>query len=996
MMRETAGATTQRPPMPQNEDFRLEVLRSYRILDTRPEQAFDRIAHLAAVRFDVPIALVTLVDSKRQWFKSCVGLDIRGTGRDEAFCAHAIAADETMVVPDATLDPRFANNPLVTGDPFIRFYAGAPLKAKEGAALGTLCIIDTKPRPVLSPQERAELETMAAIAVDLMEMRTAALQLNAEGARRDLAEKELKRQRDLKELLQVIAVAANQAASIETAGRVAVEQICRRLNWPVGNLLVAEEDRLVPTDVRHISDDNRFSALDRASSSSTFERGEGLPGRVLEQGSYVFIGGPGAQEDFPRAEAARSAGIRAALGFPILIDDEVVGALEFFCVEPDEPDEEIVDAMVHVGTQLGRVVERARATAGAAAREQLALGRAEAASRLAAIVESSRDAIFGKSLEGKIISWNSAAEAMYGYPASEIVGRSVQVLVPPDRKHEVPKILARVRSGEAVQQHETERVAKDGRTLQVSISVSPVKGPSGEIIGAATIARDITSQKQMEATLRDNAERTRSILETASDAFVALDSTGVISEWNRRAEEMFGWSHDEAVGRRLEDTIIPERYRERHVAGLERFFATGEGPILDRRIEIEALCRDGTEFLVELAVWALRSDGDCSFNAFIADISERKKAEEEIQASEAFKSAILAGIAEGVIVTDDSDRIVMVNPAMERLGGWSIDEVAGRPLTDVYRAVDQRGEPITPNHPRIGELFIERDGTITSRGYGVFLVSRAGAEIPVALTLAPIRDGAGVPVGRVAVVRDVSQEQEVDQLKSSLVSTVSHELRTPLTMIQGFSELLMARDMERDKELSALEQIHSSAERLARLIDDLLSVSRIESGSLAPVIEQVDPRSLVEQVTAAFTSSGRDVIIELAEDDLPAVAVDEDMTVQILTNLVSNAIKYSPDDARVHVRGRRVGDEVEISVTDEGLGMTQEQLEKLFQKFFRADSSDVRKTPGTGLGLYITKSLVDLQGGRIWATSEPGRGSTFSFTSPVDSEGRATRREVVS
>ncbi|MGH2688076.1 MAG: sensor histidine kinase, partial [Actinomycetota bacterium] len=253
--------------------------------------------------------------------------------------------------------------------------------------------------------------------------------------------------------------------------------------------------------------------------------------------------------------------------------------------------------------------------------------------------------------------------------------------------------------------------------------------------------------------------------------------------------------------------------------------------------------------------------------------------------------------------------------------------------------------------------------------------------LPVSHMLAPILGRDGDLVGCVAVVRDVTYEKELDQMKSSLISTVSHELRTPLTMIQGFSELLLQRTMSPDREREALSRINASSERLARLIDDLLSVSRIESGRLVVRPAPTDLREVADEVVVPFAEQ-RDVTVA-AGDPLPLVMADRDMVVQILTNLVSNAVKYSSGDAPVRVTFGVAGDSVTVTVQDRGIGLTREELGRLFQKFVRADRKEVREIGGTGLGLYITKSLVEMQGGRIWAESEPGRGSRFSFSLPT-------------
>jgi signal transduction histidine kinase len=216
------------------------------------------------------------------------------------------------------------------------------------------------------------------------------------------------------------------------------------------------------------------------------------------------------------------------------------------------------------------------------------------------------------------------------------------------------------------------------------------------------------------------------------------------------------------------------------------------------------------------------------------------------------------------------------------------------------------------------------------------------------------------------------------------VSTVSHELHTPLTMIQGFSELLLTRALTPEKSHEALRQINTAATRLCRLIDDLLSVSRLESGRLTVRAAPVGLAEVVQEVVGGFPTE-RDIEVDL-EPGLPPLMADRDMMVQILTNLVSNALKYSPPDRAVSLRARRDDGTVEVSVEDLGIGMTEDESGRIFGKFYRVDRDEVREAGGTGLGLYITKQLVERQGGRITVRSEPGLGSTFLFGLPAASE----------
>lgn len=343
-------------------------------------------------------------------------------------------------------------------------------------------------------------------------------------------------------------------------------------------------------------------------------------------------------------------------------------------------------------------------------------------------------------------------------------------------------------------------------------------------------------------------------------------------------------------------------------------------------------------------------------------------------------AAILDSAAEGVVTTDLTHRILSMNPAMERLSGWSTEEAIGGPYADFFHFFDADGEPIPHEHGPLAQAMASK-APVASHGFGLILLNRAGVRIPVTVTAAPILDETGDTIGGVDVIRDASLEREVDQMKSTFVSTVSHELRTPLTMIQGFSELLLSRDVGQKDAKDALEQINRSALRLGRLIEDLLSVSRIESGRLTLRTEPLDLHDAIDEALRPFAGAS-DIRVEL-DDPLPQVLADKDMLIQVLTNLISNAEKYSPPGSPITVRARADGATAEISVKDEGIGLSEEELSHLFEKFYRVDREEVRHVGGTGLGLFITKNLVEKQRGRIRVSSGPGKGSTFTFSLPL-------------
>jgi PAS domain S-box-containing protein len=357
--------------------------------------------------------------------------------------------------------------------------------------------------------------------------------------------------------------------------------------------------------------------------------------------------------------------------------------------------------------------------------------------------------------------------------------------------------------------------------------------------------------------------------------------------------------------------------------------------------------------------------------------------------------SVMASVGEGVATIGSDGVVGSANPALERLTGKLASDLAGARWEDALALYDQRGNPVAWADSLPAQAAGE-DRVLATSGYGLHLARPDGQRVPVSMTAAPLRAGHEL-LGAVVVLRDVSTEREVDQLKSSLVSTVSHELRTPLTMVQGFTELLLSRyDMGAARSREALEQIHASALRLGRLIDDLLSVSRIDAGKLRVDLAAVEVPDVLREVVNLVGSHSTnahpvangapreaDRLVLDVPADLPLVLADRDKLVQVILNLVSNALKYSSAPAPVRVVVEPKHDHAEISVIDRGIGMSEAECSQVFEQFARADRPEVRKVNGTGLGLYITKNLVEMQHGQVWVKSEPGRGSIFAFSVPL-------------
>jgi PAS domain S-box-containing protein len=359
---------------------------------------------------------------------------------------------------------------------------------------------------------------------------------------------------------------------------------------------------------------------------------------------------------------------------------------------------------------------------------------------------------------------------------------------------------------------------------------------------------------------------------------------------------------------------------------------------------------------------------------------------------------IFRNSSDAIFMTDGSGQIVAYNPAATVLTGWPATEAVGQTCAEVFP-----GDPATPLTLHEATRQVLETGNARASVVESVVVNRAGQRRHVAASYAYVPSNNGEGPFALAVVRDVSQQKEVERLKSDFISMVSHELRTPLAVIKGYAATLLnpSLHLETDVQLRFLRGINDASDRLTRLIDNLLSVSRLESGRFRSNPQVIDLADAVRKVVANLRQSSGlvEIVAETPADGLRCVA-DRDQIEQVLMNLISNAIKYSPEGGRVTITlATREGDLpvavppgettapsptrwALLTVKDEGIGIPPNQVHQIFDKFYRGDSPSVRRVAGTGLGLYICKGLVEAHHGQIWVESQLGQGSTFYVALP--------------
>lgn len=355
--------------------------------------------------------------------------------------------------------------------------------------------------------------------------------------------------------------------------------------------------------------------------------------------------------------------------------------------------------------------------------------------------------------------------------------------------------------------------------------------------------------------------------------------------------------------------------------------------------------------------------------------------------------AIIEHSADGVLILDAECRIETINRRLADITGWSPEEAAGRRCHEVVALHNAQGTNICTNHCPLRSFgdktalqAVSPRGAIGPNGVEGDVVRSDGRRTSVSITYSPLYDQEGALVHVIGNVHDVSRFREAQEMKAMFISVISHELKTPVALIKGYANTLRREDANWDAATvrESLTIIEEESDRLDRLINNLLQASRIQAGTLKLDMGDVSVPKLAEKLLERFRvqAAKHDLRLDFAPG-FPPLLGDEERLQQVLSNLVSNAIKYSPDGGTITVGGRPRGDLAEFWVADQGIGITPEQQSRLFEPFYRVDSRLGRSTQGVGLGLFLCKAIVEAHGGQIWVESTPGKGSTFRFTLPL-------------
>jgi len=557
------------PALPEDEVLRIAALLGCKILDTSPEARFDRLTKLASTYFDVPIALVSLVDSERQWFKSHQGLDATETPRNISFCGHAILQDEIFCVEDTFDDPRFADNPLVTAAPLIRFYAGAPLKNAEGYRLGTLCIIDTEPRQ-LSQEQRDALRTFADCVED-------------EVNRTKTHEEEKQNLSKTTDLLRSVLDSAYEYSIIATDADGLISTFNRGAELMLG---YQAEETIGKFNLTQLHLGHKIDAL-----AAQFNAGRknptpgfsALTESARRQGSdkreWIYV---------------HKSGQQIPVSLVITTTRNAKGKITGYLAIADD----ISD------------------TKSLKSQQRLQLGALNAAANAILITDA----------DGRIRWTNPAWSQLTGFSADEVIGKNPNIVKSDQQDDSFYQDLWKTILAGKTWQGEIINRRKNGSHYFEYQTITPLLDENGQIEAFIAIKEDITQQKKAEAALRDQVAQTQAIVDNIIDGIITIDKRGIIQSFNPAAETLFGYSGEEAKGNNVK-ILMPSPYQEEHDQYLHNYLATGIARIIGIGREVVGRRKDGSLFPMDLSVSQISREGEIVFVGLVRDITERKRIE---------------------------------------------------------------------------------------------------------------------------------------------------------------------------------------------------------------------------------------------------------------------------------------------------------------------------------------------------------------------------------
>jgi two-component system sensor histidine kinase VicK len=595
------------------------------------------------------------------------------------------------------------------------------------------------------------------------------------------------------------------------------------------------------------------------------------------------------------------------------------------------------------------------------------------------LIENSLDIITLLNPQGIISYTSPSTTKILGYQLDEYVGRSVfEFIHPSDLSYIQGRFQKIIAKPDGFVTAECRFRHKDGSWLWLEGSGNNLLGEEG-VRGIVVNCRDITSRKLFEKNIQASERKYRELFDSVKEGVVLADIKGHIIDCNQAYLNMLGYTLEEIKTKTLQE-ITPSKWHEKILKNVKVQVRDKD---YSDEYEKEYIRKDGTVFPVAVQFWYIKNEDGTPVRiwATVRDVTERRKSEEErsqlaaiVQSS---SDAIIGKTLEGIVTS--------WNPAAERLYGYKASEIIGKSIFILFPMENRVEFPNILNRLRRGE-HIDQMETVR--------VKKDGRHIYVDLTISPIKNSFGEITGASIIARDITERKHIEQemqetirLKSEFTSTVSHELRTPLAISKEALSLVLRNKVGgiTDKQKEILTMASSNIDRLNMLINDILDFSKIDAGKMELHKEKQDILPTIKDCCEGWKlrTNLKKISLQLVSSDHPVILdVDKIRFIQILSNLLNNAVKFTPEGGKIKVVVEDKNTAVQFSVIDTGVGIASEDFPKLFQKFQQIKRTQGAGARGTGLGLNIAKALVEMHGGNISVESQVGKGSKFSFTIP--------------
>ena len=919
-------------PIPSNEKERLDALLSYNILDTFSEEEFDNITQLASYICQVPIALISFIDKDRQWFKSNIGLDMTETSRDISFCQYAIMDTKVFEVPNTLNDENFEDNPLVVGDSNIRFYAGAPITTPEGLNIGTLCVLDNKPN-VLNFEQKKALSTLAKSVMIQLELRNRNAILKSE---------------------------------VEKLAKKSIETITLELNSY--KLALDETSCIVITDGNGIIN----FVNDATCEITKYSKAEliGQSNRLLNSGFH-------SKEFFSSLWKTITSGLIWKNEFKNRAKDNT-----FYWL-----DTTIVPFLDENGKPLRYVAISRNITK-----------QKQKENTIEQFFNLSMDYLCVANVAGFFETISPTFTKELGYTIEELLTKPFYDFIHEDDVATTQNEIAKLAQGATSINFETRVVCKNGDYKLLSWNASP-ELETGLLYA---IARDITVSK------KNNEENRRlSLVAKGTDNIILITDKNQLIEWvNQPFETLTGYTFDEVIGKKPSHLLQYEKTDKNTVLQIReaiRNQTSFKGEIRNRG-------KNGNEYWLSISISPVFNDNQelIKFIAIESDITDKKKKDISIANLMDAQNAIFNGVGHAVIFNDEKGIIKRINKTGLELLGYTEEEILEDNLLVLHdveeinnRAKEltiELGRKIEPNF----EIFIAKtkeENNIDANEWTY--ISKSGRRIPVWVSVTCIKNRKGIILGYISVAEDYTVKKQVEldlinakniaelavKAKDTFLANMSHEIRTPLNAIIGFTELITQSKLD-ETQTEYVNNIQVAGDNLLLIINDILDLSKIDSGQLVIESYPFNLKSTLKHVydllKVKATKNNLDFGLYLDAEMPEFVVGDKGRLNQIIMNLAGNAVKFTEEgEVTISVKKIKETDKtvlLRFSVKDTGIGITEEKLNLIFERFTQAEASTTRKFGGTGLGLNIVKQLVELQNGQIEVKSKLGRGSEFYFS----------------